>query len=260
MYKNIKNEPTTKMRGYDVKPNVVAWQIENGNLVPDTNYYNEIQPIQRFLEDLLNNPERVKIQPPFTKTSILKPAQFSKEYYKTFQFSDFKCGDDFMEIVRLPIFTLRFKFQTLEQLKGWTRYYTSLKRRYGGLSFELFYFNQDNTINYQKMMFDIDKYISKGIINPKKIYDKNGNLKRDIQKNHYIQNYIQLINWLKNLIRFTIIGGKQFIIENYKLETSRLVYKNKTKKQTHYTIPFYNSYNDVNTYSNDNAFRNYREK
>ncbi len=39
-------------------------------------------------------------------------------------------------------------------------------------------------------------------------------------KNNFIQNHIQLINWLKNLVRFTIIGGKQFIIENYKQQHS----------------------------------------
>ncbi len=257
MYTNLKGELTTKMRGYDVKPNVVGWRVENNNLVHDTNYYNVIPPIQRFMEDLLINPEKVKIQPPFTKTTILKPAQFSKEYNKTFQYCYLKCGDDFMEIVRLPIYTQRFKFQTLKQLKGWTRYYNSLKRRYCGLSFELFYLNKDNTINYQKMMFEVDKYISEGVINPQKIYDKNGNLKREMLKNNFIQNHIQLINWLKNLVRFTIIGGKQFIIENYKLETAGLIYK--AKKQNHYTIPFYNSYNNLNTYSDDKAFRNYRD-
>ena len=257
MYTNLKGELTTKMRGYDVKPNVVAWRVENNNLVHDTNYYNVIPPIQRFMEDLLINPEKVKIQPPFTKTTILKPAQFSKEFNKTFQYCNLKCGDDFMEIVRLPIYTQRFKFQTLKQLKAWTRYYNSMKRRYCGLSFELFYLNKDNTINYQKMIFEVDKYISDGIINPQKIYDKYGNLKREMLKNKFIQNYIQLINWLKNLVRFTIIGGKQFIIENYKLETAGLIYK--AKKQNHYTIPFYNSYNNLNTYSDDKAFRNYRE-
>ncbi|MBP7251249.1 MAG: hypothetical protein KA986_03660, partial [Aliarcobacter sp.] len=75
MYTNLKGEITTKMRGYDVKPNVVAWKLENNKLTPDTDYYNEKQPIQRFLEDLKYKPESVKIQPPFTKTSILKPAQ-----------------------------------------------------------------------------------------------------------------------------------------------------------------------------------------
>ena len=269
MYTNLKGKITTKMRGYDVKPNVVAWKLENNKLKPDTDYYNEKQPIQRFLEDLKYKPESVKIQPPFTKTSILKPAQFSKEYRKTFQYTDLKCGDDFMEIVKLPIFTLRFKFQTEKQLKGWTRYYNSLKRRYAGLSFEIFYLNQDGTINYKKMMYEIDKYINEGVINPQKIYDKNDHLNREMKNNKIIQQHIHLINWLKNLIRFTIVGGKQFIKENFKLENQlkeqgqeqqeiKLIWW-KIKKQNHYTITSYNSWRDVNSYSNDNAFRDFRD-
>lgn len=268
MYINLKGEITTKMRGYDVKPNVVAWKLENNKLIPDTSYYNEKQPIQRFLEDLKDKPESVKIQPHFTKTSILKPAQFSKEYNKTFQYTDLKCGDDFMEIVKLPIFTLRFKFQTEKQLKSWTKYYNSLKRRYG-LSFEIFYLNKDGTINYKKMMYEVDKYISKGVIYPQSIYDKNNHIKREMQKNKYVQQNIYLINWLKNLVRFTIIGGKKFIAENYKLEKEvkeqgleqeeiKLIWW-KAKKQNHYTTTSYNSWRDVNNYSDDKAFRNYRD-
>jgi len=270
MYTNLKGETTTKMRGYDVKPNVVAWKLENNKLIPDTDYYNEKQPIQRFLEDLQYRPESVRIQPPFTKTSILKPAQFSKEYNKTFQHTDLKCGDDFMEIVKLPIFTLRFKFQTEKQLKAWTRYYNSLKRRYG-LSFEIFYLNTDGTINYKKMMYEIDKYISKGIIYPQSIYDKNEHLNREMKNNKYVQENIYLINWLKNLVRFTIVGGKQFITENFKIEKEvkeqeqgleqeeiKLIWW-KAKKQNHYTITNYNSWRDVNSYSNDNAFRDFRD-
>jgi hypothetical protein len=256
MYKNLKEEITTKMRGYDVKPNVVAWKLENNELIYDTDYYNEKQPIQRFLEDLQNRPESVRIPLPFIKTSILKPAQFSKEFNKTFQYSSLKPGDDFMEIVKLPILPMRFKFQSLEQHKNWLKYYNALKRKYG-LSFEIYYINNDGTINYKKMMYEIDKYISEGIINPKKIYDKYNNLKRDIQKNVYIQNYINLINWLKNIFRLSIIGKNQYIRENYTLKNNDVKYK--LKKQIHYTKSFYNSYDDVNTYSEDKAFRNYED-
>jgi len=256
MYKNLKEEITTKMRGYDVKPNIVAWKLENNELIYDIDYYNEKPPIQRFLEDLQNRPESVRIPLPFIKTSILKPAQFSKEFNKTFQYSNLKPGDDFMEIVRIPILTMRFKFQSLKQHKNWLKYYNALKRKYC-LSFEIYYINNDGTINYKKMMYEIDKYISEGVINPKKIYDKYNNLKRDIQKNVYIQNYINLINWLKNVVRLSIIGKNKYIIENYTLKNNDVKYK--LKKQIHYTKSFYNSYDDVNTYSEDKAFRNYED-
>ena len=169
------------------------------------------------------------------KTSILKPAQFSKEFNKTFQYSNLKPGDDFMEIVRIPILTMRFKFQSLKQHKNWLKYYNALKRKYC-LSFEIYYINNDGTINYKKMMYEIDKYISEGVINPKKIYDKYNNLKRDIQKNVYIQNYINLINWLKNVVRLSIIGKNKYIIENYTLKNNDVKYK--LKKQIHYTKSF----------------------
>jgi hypothetical protein len=256
IYENIKGETTIKMRGYDVKPNVVSWYLENNNLVHDTDYYNDIPPINRFMDDLRTRPENVPIPRPFIKTSILKTAQYAKEYNKTWQYSSIKPGDDFMELVKIPIFTLRFKFQTLKQQKSWIRYFNKLKRRFEGLSFEIFYMNTDGTINYKKMMYEIDKYISEGVMNPKKIFDKSDNLSRDIQKNVHVLNYVKLIKQLKNLVRITIIGVGQFLTENSKLSedgTTLIIKKPKYLDKNHY-----NSYEDVNTYSEDKAFRDYR--
>jgi hypothetical protein len=102
-------------------------------------------------------------------------------------------------------------------------------------------------------MFEIDKYISEGLMNPKKIFDKSDHLFRDIQKNHHIQKHIVQIKNLKNLVRLTIIGCKQFIFENYNLKDGDVKYI--MKKQNHYTKPFYNSYDDLNTYSENKVFR-----
>jgi hypothetical protein len=261
LYKNIKDEEVIKMRGYDVKPNVVSWTLENNNLVSDTNYYNEIAPINRFMKDLQERPENVRIPRPFTKSTILKTAQFSKEYNKTWRHANTKCGDDFIELVKIPIFTLRFKFQSIKQQKSWNRYYNKLKRRFEGLSFEVFYMNKDGTINYEKMMREIDQYISKGIINPKDIYDKSNHLFRDINKHNYnknqhILNYMKLIRNLKNLVRITVVGAGQFLKENSKLNTDSLTLI--MKKPKYVSKIYYNSFEDVNTYSNNNAFWDYR--
>lgn len=256
IYENIKGETTIKMRGYDVKPNVVSWYLENNNLIHDTKYYNEIQPINRFMDDLRTRPENVPIPRPFIKTSILKTAQYAKEYNKTWQYSNIKPGDDFMELVKIPIFTLRFKFLSLKQQKAWIRYFNKLKRRFEGLSFEIFYMNTDGTINYKKMMYEVDKYISEGVINPKKIFDKSDHLSRNIQKNVHVLNYVKLIKQLKNLVRITIIGIGQFLTENSKLSddgTTLIMKKPKYLDKNHY-----NSFDDVNTYSDDKAFWDYR--
>lgn len=256
IYENIKGETTIKMRGYDVKPNVVSWYLENDNLIHDTDYYNDIPPINRFMDDLRTRPENVPIPRPFIKTSILKTAQYAKEYNKTWQYSSIKCGDDFMELVKIPIFTLRFKFQSLKQQKSWIRYFNQLKRRFEGLSFEIFYMNTDGTINYKKMMYEIDKYISEGVMNPKKIFDKSDHLSRDIQKNVHVLNYVKLIRQLKNLVKITIIGVGQFLTENSKLSEDGLTLL--IKKPKYLDKNHYNSFDDVNTYSDDKAFRDYR--
>ena len=123
------------------------------------------------------------------------------------------------------------------------------------------------------MIYEIDKYISEGVINPQKIYDKSDHLNRKMKNKKIIQQHIQqhihLINWLKNLVRFTIVGGKQFIKENFKLEIQLKEQEQeqeeikliqwKAKKQNHYTTTSYNSWRDVNSYSNDNAFRDFRD-
>ena len=258
IYENIKDETTIKMRGYDVKPNVVSWYLENDNLVHDTEYYNETPPINRFMDDLRTRPENVPIPRPFTKTSILKTAQFSKQYNKTWQHSNIKCGDDFIELVKIPIFTLRFKFQSLKQQKSWVRYFNKLKRRFEGLSFEIFYMNEDGTINYKKMMYEIDKYISEGVINPKNIFDKSNHLFRNSQKNKYILDYMKLSRYLKNLVRISIIGVCQFITENSKLSIDGLSLI--WKKPKYMDKNHYNSFDDVNTYSDDKAFWDDRDK
>jgi len=258
IYENIKDETTIKMRGYDVKPNVVSWYLNNDNLIHDTDYYNEIPPINRFMNDLRTRPENVPIPRPFIKTSILKTAQFSKEYNKTWQYSDIKCGDDFMELIRIPIFTLRFKFLSLKQQKSWVRYFNKLKRRFEGLSFEIFYINNDGTINYKKMMYEIDKYISEGVMNPKKIFDKSDHLFRDIQKNQHVLNYMKLIRYLKNMVRISIIGVGQFITENSKLSKDEVTLI--WKKPKYMDKNYYNSFEDVNTYSDDKAFWDDRDK
>ena len=118
--------------------------------------------------------------------------------------------------------------------------------------------NNDGTINYKKMMYEIDKYISEGVMNPRKIFDKSNNLFRDIQKNQHILNYMKLIRYLKNMVRISIIGVGQFITENSKLSKDgvTLIWK----KPKYLDKTFHNSFDDVNTYSDDKAFWDDRDK
>jgi hypothetical protein len=257
IYENIKGEWVIKMRGYETKKEVIAWQLdEKGVLAPHINYYNDISPVERFLRDIRQNPESVKLPLPYTKSAILKTAEYSNNFNKTYSYADISPGHDYFEVIRIPVLTMRFKFLNSEQHKNWISYYNRLKRRYGGLSFEVFYMNNDGTINYARMIEEIDEYITKGIMNPKKIYDKSDHLKRNLAKNKHVQDYIKLITALKDLMRVMLIGVGQFLNESYKLSKSLL----KRKPLQSINIKEFDlTYEHLNKYSNDNEFRNYRD-
>jgi hypothetical protein len=217
-YNNIQNQKTVKMRGYEVNKDrdILRWFLdEDGNIQNDTNFYKKRTPVEMFLDDIRLNPERVSLPWPITKTTILKPAEYKKNYNKTWQHSNIIPGYDYYEMVRIPVLTMRFKFQTYEQHKKWISYYNSLKRRFEGLSFEVFYMNEDGTVNYEKMISEIDRYISEGVSNPKEIYDKYDNLGRVLIKNQNLQNYINLLRTVKFIMRITQVGVGRFIEEKY---------------------------------------------
>jgi hypothetical protein len=90
-------------------------------------------------------------------------------------------GDEFLESKLHKYFVLKqFHWQTLKQYKNWKRDATYLVNKYG-YSFELFFLNENGTLDYQKMCIEVDKMVSDGVISPLKYLDKNNNLGRDIK-------------------------------------------------------------------------------
>jgi hypothetical protein len=261
MYKNLLDENTIKMRGYESRKDIVAWQLdENGRAQPDLEYYSEKSPIQVFLEDLKANPERVKLPIPITKSSILKTAQFSKQWRKTYQHSNISSGYDIFEMVRIPILSMRFKFHTLKQYDKWISYYSKLKRRNAGLSFEVFYMNDDGTVNYKQMLTDIDKHVTDGVLEPQKIFDKNRNLARRLKnakniKDKHIIDYISLCNTVRNLMRMMTVGVGQFLNENAIISDNGV--RKMPKRPNYITNEWHAVYQDVDKYSDDNNFQHH---
>lgn len=256
IYNNTEDKITIKMRGYEAKTDVVSWYLNNKDeLQHDPYYYKEISPIIRFLSDLKNNPERVSLPRPFTKSSILKTAEYKKNFNKTWRHTNITPGYDYYEMIRIPVFTLRNKFTSYAQHKAWISYYNSLKRRNAGLSFEVFYMNDDGTINYKKMVDEIDKYISDGVMNPKKIFDKDDNFQRNIRKNKHIINYITLVNSVKNLMRISLIGVTQFLYENAKVQQDNIVLM--PKKPHYITKEWYAVFESVSKYSEFNEYQDH---
>ena len=259
MYNNTTNNLTTKMRGYESKKGLLAVRLIDNKIIYDENYYNDISPTQRFLDDIKLNPNNVSIPQCYFKNSILKINEFRKNYKRTWYHTYLKPGDSIKKFMTIPIYSMRHKFRTYQQHKSWLKYQSRLKRRGGGLGFEQFYLNDDGTIRYQDMVKDIDKHIREGVEHPADVFDKDRNffrnmkLKKNAKVYQIILNHIKLTTTMKNLNRIMTIGISQFCYENMKGEKNGMVILRRTLKNisTDYT----NDYEDLNKYSFDHEFR-----
>jgi hypothetical protein len=87
LYENIYGCIVKKMRGYEAKKEIIAWDLnEEGVLVPKINHYKDISPVEKFLKDIRENPNSVYLPLPYTKNSILKTAEYSNNFKKTYQY------------------------------------------------------------------------------------------------------------------------------------------------------------------------------
>jgi hypothetical protein len=143
---------------------------------------------------------------------------------------------------------------------AWVKYEKDMKRKNGGLGFEVHYINQDGTINYKKMVEEIDEHIRNGVMNPKSIYDKDRHFYRNLKlaKNKHIQetifDHITLVNAGKGYCRGLIVGPKELQIEN-----AKKVYEDGTiimrKIPKHIKTEHHEFYEHVNKYSNNEEYQ-----
>ena len=162
----------TKMRSYESKREHLGFTLENDEL-STTDHYETLNPAQCLLLEIQNNPTCVKRLPPFIKTAILKPAAFANDYRNKWSKTLFRVGDNIIKTGKPNYFSLSaFTYKTREQYQAWKKTYEKLKRK-NGESFEMFFTNDDDTINYQQMLLDIDAAIRNGVINPIAHFDKN---------------------------------------------------------------------------------------
>ena len=122
----------------------------------DTEYH----PAQEFLERL-SNPNQVVRSNAFLQQRFLKANEYRKDYAK-WERSQVVWGDTIEKVRLLKEFSLtQFTYQTFEQHQAWEREYNQLLRRYGQ-SYEMFYLNADSTLDFQKMILDIQARIKRG--------------------------------------------------------------------------------------------------
>lgn len=170
---DFEGKRTLKARGYESKKPHTGLS-EEGVII---DRYSDKTPIQDFLQQLESNPRRIKRQNAAVKTGILKPAEYlqSEEKYDALGLMP---GDSVVKSLLVTEFSLsQFTFQTHEQYSSWKKCVEKLKNK-NNQSIEVFFLNQDGTLDYQKMIETVDEMVGSGVINPLKVLDSQRNVAR----------------------------------------------------------------------------------
>lgn len=130
----------------------------------------------------LTHPSSITRGRVFLRERILKVGDFKRNYL-TWKDTNVYPGCTVENAGLLHEFSLtQFTFQTQKQFLSWRKEYEKLLRGYGQ-SYEMFFLNYDDTLNYQKMVETVDNYIRAGKINFFDGIDKRSvNLYRDYLK------------------------------------------------------------------------------
>lgn len=119
-----------------------------------------VKPSEDFLS-ALSSPKSVKRSAVYIKERILKVGDFRRNFDK-WKDSEVYPGCTVEVPGLLHEFSLsQFTFQNYEQLSSWRKEYDKLLRCYGQ-SYEMFFLNDDGTLDYQKMIMTVGKAIYEG--------------------------------------------------------------------------------------------------
>lgn len=180
---NPKND-IVSFRSYEKSKQHYEFNIENEEI--ETNNYNNCDnetPAKFFLEEILKNPKKVKRQKAFIKSGILKINDFRNNSQKYLNMR-LNPGDTMLKSGLLrELSPSQFTYKTLEQYKKILSEYQNNKNKYGQ-SWEGFFTNSDNTLNYEKMLSEIDIAIDKGVLSLNNYFDKNRNRHRNENLQH----------------------------------------------------------------------------
>jgi hypothetical protein len=221
IYYDINGKEVIKSRGYETKKDeygklkkeITAIMLdENDNLIFDTEYYKYKAPIQTVYENREKNPHKVSLPPPFVSNYILKTSEYIVKLNSTFQYNKkIIPSTTLYKIVIRPLFDLSlFNFLNERQYQSILKQYLNLKHKYG-ISFEIYFINNDGTCDLERMYVTIEKLISKGEIDLIKALDPYGHMSRDISDN--TRKYFNTVKKGKALIRILTVGIIQYFKE-----------------------------------------------
>jgi hypothetical protein len=163
-----------KMRSYE-KASHQAVVMNNGKLVYSNRYWMTDDDIWTPAKDILtaikSDPTALPRQEPFAKEAILKTGQY-RQRLEFWQGQELIPGHSFYKAGLLREFSLsQFTFRTLDQLNSWEKVVSRLKEKYGQ-SLEMFFLNDDETLNFQLMVSTVNEMVNAGVMNPLEVFDK----------------------------------------------------------------------------------------
>jgi len=170
------------MRSYENKKDHDTVELDGEEMVIKP-YPEDKKPAEFFLNELENNPKRVRRGRPFIKQGILK-INDARQHQSRWGNVGRVAGDSIEKSGLLREFSLsQFTFQSIEQFKAISKEVEANKRKYNQ-SYEGFFINEDGTLDYQSMINEVDLAIGNGENSLNKIFDKNRNRRRTGNMSH----------------------------------------------------------------------------
>lgn len=170
-------DETIKARGYEVKKEHVSISNNNKNYEVTERYNEGNSPAKDFMNQVSSTPEKIKRQDVAIKSGILKIGDY-KNLPDKYDSLGLEPGDNILKIFLMGECSLsQFTFQTYEQWKNWNDSHLKSKDK-NKQSLELYFLNEDGSLNLQLMSEEIDRAIENGITKPNKHFDKSMNRHR----------------------------------------------------------------------------------
>ena len=170
--KEIKyDDPVYKMRSYKREVEEYDWDNYDDYDIELFKKDKKINLHKLFLNNLANNPNQVKRLEPMTLFKILKPKEVKRRQKSIGQTNRTK-GEQ-IDVPRLPleISINQFPYKYRKQYEQFKKEHEKLKEDYGQ-GFEMYFINNDGTLNYELAIRTIDKAISKDAMSFKKWIEK----------------------------------------------------------------------------------------
>ncbi|BAY73583.1 hypothetical protein [Trichormus variabilis] len=182
------NFRSIKMRGYELKRTHTGWIVTDENLETIERYNDKNSPAKDFMNQLLDNPERIIRQHPAIKHGILKTGDYATHPAK-FDTLHLEVGDDLQKPVLLQEFSLtQHTFPDYKTYASWMKEIGKAKLN-DFQSLEGFALNPDASLNFIELTNLVFDLIANETASPFKKLDPSRNKTRSDERSKARRKY-----------------------------------------------------------------------